>query len=140
MISRTRLSIHEPAALKAGMLNTPVPLFDNMQLGGAAMTFERNAEIYGEGETADYVYKVLSGSVRTYKVLSDGRRQVTAFFLPGDVFGINPRRHSPPRRSTKRHPAGSTQQPFQLAEATRSPVICGDHAAELRRSQDHACY
>ena len=52
------------------------------------MTFERNAEIFGEGESADYVYKVLSGSVRAYRVLSDGRRQVTAFYLPGDVFGI----------------------------------------------------
>ena len=58
------------------------------QVGGASMTFERNAEIFGEGESADYVYKVLSGSVRAYKVLSDGRRQVTAFYLPGDVFGI----------------------------------------------------
>ena len=26
--------------------------------------------------------------MRAYKVLSDGRRQITAFYLPGDVFGI----------------------------------------------------
>ena len=70
------------------MLASQAPLFDNLQIGGASMTFERNAEIFGEGESADYVYKVLSGSVRAYKVLSDGRRQVTEFYLPGDVFGI----------------------------------------------------
>ena len=90
MITRTQLTniSHEQAALKAGMLASQAPLFDNLQIGGASMTFERNAEIFGEGESADYVYKVLSGSVRAYKVLSDGRRQVTAFYLPGDVFGI----------------------------------------------------
>jgi CRP-like cAMP-binding protein len=63
-------------------------LFGDMEFGGVAMPVDRNAEIYGEGEDADYIYKVLSGSVRAYKVLSDGRRQITAFYLPGDVFGI----------------------------------------------------
>src|SRR6266705_1848778 len=55
---------------------------------GASMSFARNAEIYGEGEPADYLYKVVSGTVRTYKVLSDGRRQIGAFYMPGDVFGL----------------------------------------------------
>jgi len=54
------------------------------------MPFGRNAEVYGEDEPADYVYKVLSGAVRTYKVLSDGRRQILGFYLPGDVFGSDP--------------------------------------------------
>lgn len=58
------------------------------ELAGATMPFERNAEIYGEGEPSEYVYKVVSGAVRTYRVLSDGRRQVSAFYLPGDVFGL----------------------------------------------------
>ena len=59
-----------------------------IEMMGAAMPFARNAEIYGENERAEYLYKVLSGSVRTYKVLSDGRRQIGAFYLPGDVFGL----------------------------------------------------
>jgi CRP-like cAMP-binding protein len=59
-----------------------------LEMMGAAMPFGRNAEIYGEGEPADYLYKVISGTVRTYKVLSDGRRQIGAFYLPGDVFGL----------------------------------------------------
>ena len=59
------------------------------ELAGAVMPFERNAEIYGEGEPSEYVYKVISGAVRTYRVLSDGRRQVSAFYLPGDVFGLD---------------------------------------------------
>jgi len=57
---------------------------------GAQMSFPRNAEIYGEGEAADYIYRVVSGAVRTYKVLADGRRQVGGFYLPGDMFGLEP--------------------------------------------------
>src|SRR5437899_350943 len=60
----------------------------HIELMGAPMRFTRNAEIYGEGEPADYLYKVVSGTVRTYKVLSDGRRQIGAFYMPGDVFGL----------------------------------------------------
>ena len=55
---------------------------------GAAMRFGRNAEIFGEDEEAEYLYQVISGAVRTYRMLDDGRRQVVAFYLPGDVFGV----------------------------------------------------
>jgi CRP-like cAMP-binding protein len=63
-------------------------LTDSIEVMGAEMSFGRNAEIYGEGETADYLYKVVSGAVRSYKVLADGRRQVGAFYLSGDLFGL----------------------------------------------------
>jgi CRP/FNR family transcriptional regulator, nitrogen fixation regulation protein len=59
-----------------------------MQLMGAMMTYPRDAEIFGENEPADYLYKVVSGAVRTYKILSDGRRQVGGFYQPGDIFGL----------------------------------------------------
>jgi CRP/FNR family transcriptional regulator, nitrogen fixation regulation protein len=70
------------ASGKAGSLD------QTMQLMGAVMPYPRNAEVFGEGEPADYVYKVVSGSVRTYKILADGRRQIGAFYLPGDFFGL----------------------------------------------------
>lgn len=56
--------------------------------GGMAMSFGRNGEIYAEGEPARHVYKVLSGVVRVSKLLPDGRRQISAFHLPGDTFGF----------------------------------------------------
>jgi CRP/FNR family nitrogen fixation transcriptional regulator len=59
-----------------------------IELMGACMSFTANSEIYGENEPADYLYKVVSGTVRTYKVLVDGRRQIGAFYLPGDIFGL----------------------------------------------------
>jgi CRP/FNR family transcriptional regulator, nitrogen fixation regulation protein len=62
--------------------------FDSISLMGATMPYARDAEIYGENEPAEYVYRVVSGAVRTYKVLGDGRRQIGAFYLPGDMFGL----------------------------------------------------
>ena len=48
----------------------------------------RNEEVFAEEEDADFVYKVVSGAVRAVRILSDGRRQIGAFHLPGDVFGL----------------------------------------------------
>jgi CRP/FNR family nitrogen fixation transcriptional regulator len=50
--------------------------------------YRRGAEIFGESEPAEYVYQVVDGSVRSYKLLSDGRRQIGAFHLIGDIFGL----------------------------------------------------
>ena len=55
---------------------------------GPALRFEQDREIFGEGEEAGCYYKVVSGVVRTCKFLSDGRRQIDAFHVAGDVFGI----------------------------------------------------
>jgi len=62
--------------------------FDLFQGLGARMSFDRDEEIFGEGEAADLVYRVISGAVRTYRVLSDGRRQIGDFHLAGDLFGL----------------------------------------------------
>jgi CRP/FNR family transcriptional regulator, nitrogen fixation regulation protein len=70
------------------MSAVPQMLFGSPELTGIPIAYDRNAEIYGEGEAADYVYKVITGAVRTYKVLNDGRRQINAFYLPGDFFGL----------------------------------------------------
>jgi len=51
-------------------------------------TYGKDVEIYGEDEPAEYVYQVIRGAVRSYKLLSDGRRQINAFYLAGDVFGL----------------------------------------------------
>jgi CRP/FNR family transcriptional regulator, nitrogen fixation regulation protein len=55
---------------------------------GVRMSFARNGQIYRESEPADCLYKIISGTVRTSKIFSDGRRQVGAFYPTGDVFGL----------------------------------------------------
>jgi CRP/FNR family transcriptional regulator, nitrogen fixation regulation protein len=72
---------HAPLGVGNGQVGT-------IELMGAPMSFARNTEIYGENEPAEYLYKVISGTVRTYKVLVDGRRQIGGFYLPGDIFGF----------------------------------------------------
>ena len=66
----------------------PVGLDGPIEKIGASTQFSRGAEIYGEGEPADHLYKVVSGAICTYTVLTDGRRQVESFHLPGDIFGF----------------------------------------------------
>jgi CRP/FNR family nitrogen fixation transcriptional regulator len=60
-----------------------------IETAGVRMHYERDEEIFGEGEPSRNVYRVVSGSVRTYRVLSDGRRQIVEFHLAGDVFGLD---------------------------------------------------
>ena len=57
---------------------------------GVPMSFARNAEICGEAEPAGRIYMVVSGVVRISKLLPDGRRQISAFHMPGDLFGFEP--------------------------------------------------
>ncbi len=75
-------------ARPAAPLRAGAPCEGPLGMIGAPMRFARNAEIYGEEEPAEYLYQVISGAVRTYRMLDDGRRQISAFYLPGDVFGF----------------------------------------------------
>ena len=59
-----------------------------MQLIGSVTYYPRRVQIVHEDEAADRLYKVISGTVCTYKVLSDGRRQIGGFYLAGDIFGL----------------------------------------------------
>jgi CRP/FNR family nitrogen fixation transcriptional regulator len=79
-------------ALSLRSINVPPPrraeTADTASQLGLAMSFGRNAEIYAEGEPSGYVYKLVSGVVRVSKLLPDGRRQISAFHLPGEMFGF----------------------------------------------------
>ncbi|HEY0106620.1 MAG TPA: helix-turn-helix domain-containing protein [Rhizomicrobium sp.] len=56
---------------------------------GTVAHFARNHTIFAEGDDAEYSYRILSGAVRLSKMMSDGRRQIAEFALPGDFIGIN---------------------------------------------------
>ena len=77
--------ISPPGRPQASFMSSQAGPFEMM---GASIAYSRNEEIYGEGESAEYLYKVKCGCVRTYKVLNDGRRQIGSFYLPGDIFGL----------------------------------------------------
>jgi CRP/FNR family transcriptional regulator, anaerobic regulatory protein len=44
--------------------------------------------VFGEGERGKFIYSVTDGTVMSYKLMSDGRRQITGFYFPGDFIGL----------------------------------------------------
>ena len=48
----------------------------------------RGQEICGQGQPAEYWYRVTSGTARRCVAHPDGRRQIVELLLPGDFFGF----------------------------------------------------
>ena len=44
--------------------------------------------LFDEGEPAMHVFNVTAGAIKVYKLLPDGRRQMTGFLFPGDFLGL----------------------------------------------------
>jgi len=55
---------------------------------GSVVLLTRDATLFREGDAAGCYYKVVSGAVRSCKLLADGRRHITDFFLAGDFIGV----------------------------------------------------
>jgi CRP/FNR family nitrogen fixation transcriptional regulator len=143
-------TITAPAALAFSSPRTPVvPLVDQFSaiatcsgLVATEFSYRKDEEIYGEGEPAEYVYQVIRGAVRTYKLLSDGRRQIGAFHLAGDVFGLDP---GSAHRLTAEAIADTTVRLVKrssLEVAAGSNVKVAHHlwtmtAGDLRHAEDH---
>src|SRR5882757_1382969 len=84
MLSRfSATSVDGPCILGLGVAGA-----SQTRVAASEFNYKKGVEIYGEKEPAEYVYQVTSGVVCTYKLLSDGRRQIGAFHLIGDVFGF----------------------------------------------------
>ena len=113
-----------------------------MEMMSARMTFDRDAEIFGESEAADFVYRVVSGAVRTYKLLSDGRRQIGDFHLAGDLFGLEA---GAEHRLSAEAICKTEVMVFRRANlfslAARTPAVgralWAETARELERAQTH---
>jgi CRP-like cAMP-binding protein len=55
---------------------------------GSKLHFDRGETIFGEGDPAEYAYRVVKGAVRLCKHMADGRRQIAQFLLKGDFFSF----------------------------------------------------
>ncbi|WP_375412464.1 helix-turn-helix domain-containing protein [uncultured Bradyrhizobium sp.] len=105
-------------------------------------SYKKDEEIYGESEPSDYVYQVIRGSVRSYKLLSDGRRQIGAFYLPGDIFGLE---SGPAHRLTAEAVSDTTvrlvkRRSLEQAAGVTVQVarsLWAMTAGELRHAEDH---
>jgi CRP/FNR family transcriptional regulator, nitrogen fixation regulation protein len=115
----------------------------SIELMGAVMPFARNSEIFGENEPADYLYKLVSGSVRSYKVLVDGRRQIGAFYVPGDIFGLETAdAHTFSAEAITDCKILVIKRSAVMALAARDPDVARQMwaatARELKRMQEHS--
>jgi CRP/FNR family transcriptional regulator, nitrogen fixation regulation protein len=109
---------------------------------GTLMSFPSNTEIYGEGKPVDYFYKVQSGTVRTCKVRTDGRRQIGGFYLPGDMFGVEVgAEHSFSGEAVTDCQVLLINRRLVMARAAREAVVARELwrliGHELERVQDH---
>ncbi len=69
-------------ALEPGQLAALDRLARHIEVSGKSMLFE-------QGDKTTSVYSITSGVVRLFKLLSDGRRQIIGFALPGDFLGLS---------------------------------------------------
>jgi CRP/FNR family nitrogen fixation transcriptional regulator len=137
----------EPMSLAAPLQQTVAPRRESfapepIDFIGAVAAYGRDQEIFGQGEPARQVYKVRSGAVRCFKLLSDGRRQISDFYLPGDVFGVE--------AGAEHRVTAEALTDTVLTVARRAALTEGEDqigraqalwrlaVADLQRSQDHA--
>jgi CRP/FNR family transcriptional regulator, nitrogen fixation regulation protein len=88
MLIQTPIAATKRNATVSGVPGLARGFFGAIEMMASQMRFGPNEEIFGESESAEFAYKVVSGAIRTYKILTDGRRQIGGFYLPGDVFGL----------------------------------------------------
>ncbi len=50
---------------------------------------QKNQHLYREGDDFQSVYAVRSGTLKAYRTTDDGREQVTGFFFPGEILGMD---------------------------------------------------
>src|SRR6185437_5290010 len=82
------------AGRKAGYRDNAPPKAVRDELGaldrlGTVVTLRREQPLFHEADPAEFYFKVVSGAVRSCKLLADGRRHVGDFFLPGDFIGLD---------------------------------------------------
>jgi CRP/FNR family transcriptional regulator, nitrogen fixation regulation protein len=112
-----------------------------MQLIGGVAYYPRHVQIVHEDEATDRLYKVISGTVCTYKVLSDGRRQIGGFYLPGDLFGLEcAEGHTLAAETITNAKILVIRKSVLTALASRNPLLVSNllmlTARELARVQD----
>jgi CRP/FNR family nitrogen fixation transcriptional regulator len=139
------MSKHEQTPV--GLLCANLPNEQTLKCALAALQrgpirFRRNHVIGCEGDTADYIFLVADGVLRTCKTFQNGQRAVIAFYLPGDLFGWDDetRRLSIEAASDamvilikSRGLAALAASNTRLADFLRATV-----AKQLQRAQEHA--
>lgn len=81
--------LHTPAAsspvTSCAPADGPLAALDRI---GSVVTLRRDQVLFEEGDAARYCYRVVTGALRSCRLLPDGRRHIGEFLLPGDFIGL----------------------------------------------------
>lgn len=105
--------------------------------------FKAGEQLFRQGEPVRLVYRIQKGAVISYRLLSDGRRQVTGFHLPGDFVGLEAGIEHATTAEALSTVHASAMERVELAEraATDSGLVRALWQVTVRafhRSEDHA--
>jgi CRP/FNR family transcriptional regulator, nitrogen fixation regulation protein len=62
---------------------------DLLEQFGTTISVQHDREIHGQGDRANWCYRILSGCVRMVNLMEDGRRQIGEFLMAGDLLGFD---------------------------------------------------
>ncbi len=79
----TPVSLQQAAA---GALADELAALDRV---GTVQSLRRDDVLFRECDAAEHYFKVVTGAIRSSKLLADGRRHVSEFYLPGDFIGLD---------------------------------------------------
>lgn len=86
----TQKVAHLEGARRTGFAEgLPGGSLDDLFLASVRRSFAPREIIVCEGDSSDSVFEVVEGVVKLYKLTPDGRRQVTGFVYPGQLFGLS---------------------------------------------------
>lgn len=62
-----------------------------MACASVTVNAEPGQALFHEGDTNPFIFNVVEGAVKLYRLLPDGRRQITGFLFKGDFLGLGAR-------------------------------------------------
>jgi CRP/FNR family transcriptional regulator len=57
--------------------------------GRPTETLAAREVLFWEGDAADHLFEIVSGCLRLYKLMADGRRAIIGFVFPGEILGVS---------------------------------------------------
>jgi CRP/FNR family nitrogen fixation transcriptional regulator len=108
--------------------------------------YKRNEMLFCEGDSAEYAYLVISGVIRCCRTLEAGQRQISAFYVPGDLFGlgIGPEHTVSGEAVTDTTLVMSLKRSALLLLASRdsgiASLLLASNTYELKRLQEHSFF
>ncbi len=89
MYSQAAVSLTRSQAAPFAAAAEPAPTLRDLFKGQSAETLAAGEALFWEGDPAGQIFDVISGVLRVYRIMPDGRRAIMGFIHPGDVLGVS---------------------------------------------------